>query len=164
MKLSQRDRLAGQTLPEVMMAAVLLGAFFASIFELNAVCLRYITASKETVAAIAAVQDRTETLRNLAFTDLTSATYLQTLLATAPNTSDFVKRATETVALSAYPTATGTTQLTRQSNGAVTLDSTATSLGSELVQVTVTSSWNATFGQRARSEQTTTIISNGTKK
>jgi len=32
------------------------------------------------------------------------------------------------------------------------------------VQVTISTSWNATFGGGARSEETTTIISNGTKK
>ena len=164
MRLRRDNGAGGQTLPEVMVAAVLLGAFFASIFELNAVCLRYIGASKEAVAAIAAVQDRTETLRNLAFVDLTSVPYLQTTLASPPNASEFAKNTTETVSLSAYPTATGTTRLTRHTDGSVTLDSTASSLGSTLVQLTVASSWNATFGSRARNEQTTTIISNGTKK
>ena len=44
--------------------------FFAAIFEVNAICLRYIDASKEAVAAVHGVQDRMEGLRNLAFTDL----------------------------------------------------------------------------------------------
>jgi len=47
--------------------------------------------------------------------------------------------------------------------GAVTTDSTATDLGTSLVQVDVSTSWNM-LGGRARSEQTSTIISNGTKK
>jgi hypothetical protein len=40
----------------------------------------------------------------------------------------------------------------------------ATSLGSSLVRVDVTTTWKAVFGQRDRSEQVTTIVSNGTKK
>jgi len=48
-------------------------SLLASIFELNAVMLRYIEASKEAVAGIAAVQDRTEVIRNLAFADLTNS-------------------------------------------------------------------------------------------
>lgn len=164
MKLRRENVGSGHTLPEVMVAVLLLGAFFASIFELNAVCLRYIGASKEAVAAIAAVQDRTETLRNSAFADLTSTAYLQTQLATAANGSDFAKIATETIKLTAYPTPNGTTQLTRGKDGTVTIDSTAAALGTTLVQLTVASSWNATFGSRSRNEQTTTIISNGTKK
>jgi hypothetical protein len=85
-------------------------------------------------------------------------------MATAANNSDFCKKATETVQLRAYPTANGVTALTRNPQGAVTLNSTATDLGSSLVQVDVTTTWNMTLGGRARSEQTSTIISNGTKK
>jgi Tfp pilus assembly protein PilV len=153
----------GMTLPETLMAVLLLATFCGSIFELNAVCLRYIDASKESVAALQSVHDRCEVLRNLAFTDLTTTSYVQSLLATAANGSDFCKKATEVVRISAYPTANGVTQFTRTPNGAVTNDSTATDLGSSLVQVDVSTAWNM-LGGRARSEQTTTIISNGTKK
>lgn len=147
-----------------MFAALLLAVFFASIFELNAVCLRYIDASKESVAALQAVQDRGETLRNLAFSDLKTASYVQGLLATPANSSDFCGRATEVVKISAYPTPNGVTQFTRQPNGTVTTDSVATNLGSALVQVDVSTSWNMTLGGRSRSEQTSLIISNGSKK
>jgi hypothetical protein len=68
------------------------------------------------------------------------------------------------VKIRAFPTANGITQLTRSPNGTVTVDSTATSLGSTLVQVDVSTSWNLTLGGRGRSEQTSTIISNGSKK
>ena len=151
------------TLPEIMVAVLLLGIFCASVFELNAVCLRYIDASKESIAALESVHDRCEVLRNLAFTDLTTQSYVQNLLATPANGSDFCKKATEVVKISAYPTANGVTQFTRTSDGTVTNNSTATDLGSTLVQVDVTTSWNM-LGGRARSEQTSTIISNGTKK
>jgi Tfp pilus assembly protein PilV len=151
------------TLPEVLVAVLLLGIFCASVFELNAVCLRYIDASKESVAAVQAVHDRCEVLRNLSFSDLTTAGTVQTLLASAPNASQFCKKATEVVKISAYPTANGVTQFTRTPDGTVTLNSTAADLGSTLVQVDVSTSWNM-LGGRARSEQTSTIISNGTKK
>ena len=154
---------AAMTLPEVLVAVVLLATFCASIFELNAVCLRYIDASKESVAALQSVHDRCEVLRNLAFADLTTNSYIQSLLATPANGSDFCKKATEVVKISAYPTANGVTQFTRTPNGAVTNDLTATNLGTSLVQVDVSTSWNM-LGGRARSETTSTIISNGTKK
>src|SRR2546430_12862290 len=118
---------AANTLIEVLIALVLVGIFFASIFELNAVCLRYIEASKEAVAGIAAVQDRTEVVRNLAFADLTNSTYMHDLLATPANGSGLASRATEVVKLQAYPTADGVTQVT-PNNGAVTTNSTAHSL------------------------------------
>jgi Tfp pilus assembly protein PilV len=151
-------------MPEVLVAALLLAVFFASIFELNAVCLRYIDASKESVAALQLVQDRSETLRNLAFNDLTNTSYVQSLLSAPANTSEFAKKATEVVTISAYPTANGVTQFTRSANGTVTANSTASSLGATLVQVDVAASWMMTLGSRARSEQITSIISNGTKK
>ena len=151
------------TFPEVLVAVSLLAIFCASVFELNAVCLRYIDASKESIAALQSVHDRAEVLRNLAFTDLTTQTTVQSLMATPANSSDFCKKATEVVKISAYPTANGVTQFTRTPDGSVSNDSTATDLGTSLVQVDVSTSWNM-LGGRARSEQTSTIISNGTKK
>jgi prepilin-type N-terminal cleavage/methylation domain-containing protein len=153
----------GMTLPEVLVAILLMAIFCGSVFELNAICLRYIDTSKESVAALQSVHDRAEVLRNLSFSDLTTTATVQSLLAAAANSSDFCKKATETVSIAAYPTPNGTTQFTRTPDGTVTLNSTATGLGTTLVQVDVSTSWNM-LGGRARSEQTSTIISNGTKK
>ena len=164
MKFIAGGRTKAMTLPEVLVALLLLGLFLPSVFAVNGVCLRLINATKESTAALQSLHDRCETLRNLAFTDLISASQVQSLMATPPNASGFCKNATEVVTMSAYPTATGVTQFTRSPSGSVTTNSVATSLGSALVQVTISSSWNATFGGRARSEETTTIISNGTKK
>jgi len=151
------------TFPEVMVAILLLALFLGSVFELNAICLRYIDSSKESVAALQAIHDRAEVLRNLWFGDLTTTATVQTLLSVPANSSEFCKKATETVRIAAYPTANGTTQFTRTPDGTINLDSTATDLGTTLVQVDVSTSWNM-LGGRARSEETSTIISNGTKK
>ena len=164
MKFPARRRTKAMTLPEVLVALLLLGLFLPSVFAVNGVCLRLINATKESTAALQSLHDRCETLRNLAFTDLISTSQVQSLMATPANASDFCKNAAEVVTMSAYPTATGVTQFTRSPGGSVTTNSVATSLGSALVQVTISTSWNATFGGRARSEETTTIISNGTKK
>ncbi len=129
---------AANTLPEVLIAVVLVATFFASIFELNAVCLRCIDASKESLAAVQSVQDRSEVLRNIAFSDL--------------------------VTISKYPTANGVTKFTRAPNGTVTTDSIATDLGTGLLKVDVQDSWTMAVGGRSRIEQTSSIISNGTKK
>ena len=59
-----------------MVAAVIIGVFFASIFEVSAVCLRYISASKENVSAIECVQDRIEQIRGTDFTNLLDQTYM----------------------------------------------------------------------------------------
>ena len=154
----------GATLPEALVGMVLLATFFASIFELNAVCLRYIDATKESVAALQSVQDRAEMIRNLAFTDLTKTDVVQGLMANAPNAAPFAQKATETVRLSAYPTPDGVTQFTRSPSGVVTADSVAASLGQELVKVEVSVAWTMTLGGRAKTEQTTNILSNGSKK
>src|SRR5947207_7160746 len=163
MRLRLKQPTAAMTFPEVLVAVLLLAVFCASIFELNAVCLRYIDASKESIAALQGVHDRCEVLRNVAFTDLTTKSYVQSLLAAPANGSEFCKKATEVVKISAYPTANGVTQFTRSTDGIVTNDLTATDLGTSLVQVDVSTSWNM-LGGRARSETTSTIISNGTKK
>ncbi|MEY2557621.1 MAG: hypothetical protein QOE34_1046 [Verrucomicrobiota bacterium] len=154
----------GTALPEALVAVILLVTFFASVFELNAVCLRYIDATKESVAALQSVQDRAEILRNLAFTDLTKTSAVQALMATPPNASPFAQKATETVTISAYPTPNGVTQFTRFPNGTVTTDSVATDLGKELVKLDVSVAWTMTLGARSRTEHTTNILSNGTKK
>ena len=164
MKKPSQSRFAGTTLPETVVGLVLLATFFASIFELNAVCLRYIDATKESVSALQSVQDRAEMLRNMSFTDLTNTAAVQTLMATPPNAAPFVQKATETVKISAFPTANGVTQFTRTPGGTVTTDSVATDLGKELVKVEVKVVWTMTLGGRSRTEQTTNILSNGSKK
>ena len=114
MKLSPKCHTSGTTLVEILVATLLLASFFASLFEANAVCLRFIAASKQSVGAIEAVQARAEVFRNLAFSDLTTTSYVQNRSGNpAANTSDFAKSATEVVKISAYPTANGVTQMTR---------------------------------------------------
>jgi Tfp pilus assembly protein PilV len=159
-----KSQIRGTTLPETLVGLVLLATFFASVFELNAVCLRYIDATKESVAALQSVQDRAEMLRNLAFTDLIDAAAVQNLMLTAPNAAPFGQKATETVTISAFPTPNGVTQFTRTPAGTVTTDSVAIDLGKELVKVDVKVAWTMTFGGRSRTEETTNILSNGSKK
>ena len=172
MKLSPKRHSSGTTLVEILVAALLLTSFFASLFEANALCLRFIAASKQSVGAIEAVQARAEVFRNLRFTDLISASYVQNNVLKDPvtgsvnraNASDFAKSATEVVKISAYPTANGVTQMTLTPDGTVSLDSTATNLGSTLVKVDISQTWTGVLGGRQRTEQTSLIISNGTKK
>ena len=154
----------GTTLPEALVGIVILVTFFAAVFELNAVCLRYIDATKESVAALQSVQDRSEMLRNLAFTDLIKPSVVQTLMATPPNAAPFATKATEIVKISAYPTPNGVTQFTRSPSGTVTTNSVAADLGKELVKVEVKVSWSMSLGGNSRTEETTNILSNGSKK
>jgi len=165
-KLSPKCHSSGTTLVEILVATLLLASFFASLFEANAVCLRFIAASKQSVGAIEAVQARAEVFRNLAFSDLISASYVQNQVLNNPaNTSDFAKSATEVVKISAYPAANGVTQITRAMDGTVNLNSTATNSPTPtLVKVDISQTWTGVLGGRQRTEQTSLIISDGTKK
>src|ERR1700746_2684433 len=109
MKTPPRSTENGMTLTEVLVSVLLFATFCGSIFELNAVCLRYIDASKESVAALQSVHDRCEVLRNLSFSDLTTQSTVQSLLASPANGSYFCNKATEVIKISAYPTPNGVT-------------------------------------------------------
>jgi CheY-specific phosphatase CheX len=161
---------SGTTLVETAVAATLIAVFFATIFELNAVCLRYINASKESVAALQGVQDRIEALRNLAFTDLTNATFVQNLMINPADGSDFAKtKVTEVVTIKNYNTATKSAvsgtgfTITRPAGAIVTPSITPLSSLADVVLLKVTYTWSM-LGGRSGSEQTETIISSGTKK
>jgi Tfp pilus assembly protein PilV len=172
--LLRRTHDSGATLPELMISVLLLGAFFASIYEVNAVCLRYIGASKENVAAIQGVQDRLETLRNLTYTNLVDKNFLKNnVLASTANSSDFMKNVTETITVKAYDTdnnpggPTGSGIVVQKVPGGAadfvgTPDPNVASAATVLVEVQY--DWRMTFGQRARTERTASIVTNGVKK
>lgn len=169
MRLSELSSERGDTLPELMMSAVLIVGFFAAIFEVNGMCLRYISATKENVAAIQGVQDRLETLRSMAFTDLTSAAKLTTAVTAPSNGADFTTRVTETVTLSNYPSGSPTVTLTRGPGASVTptvswSDGSAFPATATMLKANVRYTWTMALGQRARSEETETIISTGVKR
>lgn len=165
----------GTSLVELMISALLVATFFASIFEVNAVCLRLVNGSKENVAAIQGVQDRLETLRNLSYTDLTNAAYLRDTILPAPsNVSEFGKKVVEEVTVVSYDTdnpAGGTVgsgiKLTRAAGASVTptlVTSDAAVPTSKAVLVTVKYTWNMALSGRSRTEETSSIISAGVKK
>src|SRR5947199_9285115 len=137
---------AGFTLPEIVVATALVAVFFTSIFEINAICLRYISASKENVGAIEAIHDRLERLRNTNFSTLTSVSSMKSLLATAANSSPLANRAVETVTVRDYPSGHPTITYTRSANGAVTtVPSTAAFSNSTLVTADLLNRRPATF-------------------
>ena len=169
MHLGKVNREHGDTLPELMISVVLIVGFFAAIFEVNAACLRYISATKENVAAIQGVQDRLETLRSMAFTDLTTASKVTTTLTTPSNGADFTLRVTETVTLADYPSGSPTVTFTR-APGASVAPSVTWSGGSAfpatatMLKANVRYGWTMALGQRQRTEETETIISTGVKR
>ena len=185
---SPKNLQGGFTLVEVLVAAILTAVFFASLFELNAMCLRFIDSSKESMAALQSVQDRLESLRNRNFNDLvrtdcsacvpvapatTCVTIpcVKTLMATAPNAAPIAQRFTEVVTISKYdpsatPAPTEISQFTRTPDGTVTANSERTTPATEwsMARIDVQVSWTTTAGSRPRSEQTNCIVANGSKK
>ena len=156
---------AGFTLVEVAVAAALVAVFFASIFEVNALCLRYISASKENVGATQAVHDRLELLRNADFSTLTTASSMKGLLGQPANSSPLAQRAIETVTVTNYPSGNPTITYTRNVAGAVSsIPATADFSGSTLVQIDVADQWPARFGNRTGTAQTSTVVAAGVKK
>src|ERR1700757_16750 len=109
MKFSRSTSEAAVSLPEVLVAIVLLGFFIPCIFEVNSLCLRFISAAKQSVAALDSVHDRCEALRNLNFSDLINSSSVQSIIAAPANASDFCKNATEVIRISGYPIANGVT-------------------------------------------------------
>src|SRR5437868_11292252 len=161
---NQKCARAGFTLPEIVVSTALVAVFFSSIFEINAICLRYISATKENVGAIEAVHDRLERLRNGDFSTLTSVSSMKSLLGAPANSSPLAQRAVETVTVSDYPSGQPTITYTRSAAGAVTsVPSTADFSNSALVQVDLANQWPATFGNRTATTQTARAISAGTK-
>ena len=112
------------TLAEVLTTVLIVAVFFASIFELNATCLRYISASKENISSFECVQDRIEQLRNMEFAKLIDPVYLTTNppvsgppgqqqpsyrnLTTPANESVLARQAIEEVTISTYGSAGAT--------------------------------------------------------
>lgn len=169
MRLTQNTSEHGDTFPELMISVVLIVGFFAAIFEVNGACLRYISATKENVAAIQGVQDRLETLRSMAFTDLTSPTTVTTTLTTPSNGADFTLSVTEVVTLTNYPSGSPTVTFTRAPGASVAPSvtwsgGTAFPATSTMLKANVKYNWVMALGQRQRSEETETIISTGVKR
>jgi hypothetical protein len=169
MRLGKTAPEQAESFPELMISVVLIVSFFAAIFEVNGMCLRYISATKENVAAIQGVQDRLETLRSMAFTDLTSPTKLTTTLTTPSNGADFTLRVTEVVTLTNYPSGSPTVTFTRTPGTSVAPSvtwsgGTAFPATSTMLKARVRYNWVMALGQRQRSEETETIISTGVKR
>src|SRR3954468_20195247 len=126
MRLGISRQQSGTTLVEVMITAAVTAIFFSGIFEVSAVCLRYISSSKENINAIECVQDRIEQLRGTDFTSVLDATFMGVApavpaaspspspqqrrnLTTPPNASVLAQQGTETVKISTYSGTAATT-------------------------------------------------------
>ncbi|HEX4631528.1 MAG TPA: hypothetical protein VH188_11250 [Chthoniobacterales bacterium] len=76
MRFPARKPEQGVSLPELMIAAIVMGIFFSGIFEVTGICLRYVSSSKENISAVECVHDRIEQVRGTDFTSLLDTTYM----------------------------------------------------------------------------------------
>jgi hypothetical protein len=153
------DRLHGFTLIDTVFAAALVGVFFVTLFGVNSQCLYVVNSSRELSTAGQALQGRMEQVRNCHWSQITDPNYLSnSVFNTAMNGVSNLGAVTEVATINAYPTALNPAiQLTRNSNGTVTINSTNSAIANgDMVSVTLQVSWTAGPGARNRSVAITT--------
>jgi Tfp pilus assembly protein PilV len=106
---SARKRLAGVTIVEVLLSAVLIFIGLGSIFEMNTHSIELLRATHLTAASTQMLQERVETIRSKAWPEMSNSTALAILMQT-PAQSEVEMSApalTETITMSVPPTASG---------------------------------------------------------
>ena len=162
MRIGTRTDQRGTTLPELMITALVVGVFFAGIFEVSAICIRYISSSKENINAIECVQDRIEQLRGTDFPSLLDQTYMSVTpavpsaspspspqqrrnLTTPPNASVLAQQGIETVKISTYSGTSATTPYVTYTRAAGAIYNSAANFSDTNVAPSVTWSSGSSF-------------------
>jgi len=106
---SARKDLAGVTIVEVLLSAVLIFIGLGSIFEMNTHSIELLRATHLTAASTQMLQERVETIRSKAWPEMSNSTALAILMQTpAQSESEMSAPAlTETITMSAPQTANG---------------------------------------------------------
>jgi hypothetical protein len=156
------NRLWGQgafSLIECIFATTVVAVFFCAVYAISARCLLVLEQGREVSAAQFSLQDRLEQLRSLAWSQLTSATYLQSsVLNTATNTSVNLGSLTETVTVNAYPTAISPqNDVVRSGGSASILTSNASMSSQQIVRLDITLSWVSRSGRQQTQSETTLV-------
>lgn len=154
------DRAHGFTLIDTVFAAALVGLFFVALFGVNSQCLYLVNSSRELSTAAQVLQGRMEQLRNCHWGQITDPNYLSNnIFTTAMNGASNLGNVSEVATINAYPTALNPAmQLTRASNGTVTVNSTNSAIANgDMVTINLQVSWTAAPGSRSRSVAIDTI-------
>ncbi len=115
---------------------------------------------RQAALASMAFSERTATLRDCTWTQLTSSSYLQTsVLNNATASASQLGSLTETITVNSYPTALNPAiSVVRNSNGTVTVATTNSAIASgSMARVDISLNWTGSNG-RSRTEGTTTVI------
>ncbi|MDQ3623637.1 MAG: hypothetical protein M3463_14300 [Verrucomicrobiota bacterium] len=162
---------AGFTLLETVLAIGLAMVAMNGIVLLNTMNLRLVKSARQSNAATLSLQERIEQLRTAPWNDLTKASYLQTTIFKvdelhplgAPRSAAPLGSSSESITLSAYPTADASTTLAveRLADGTTRVLSEGPSLGTQrLARLQVRVTWRGS-DSRERVRETATIVSNG---
>jgi hypothetical protein len=159
----------GFSLVETSFAVALVGIFFVGLFSLNSQCLYFVNSSRELLTASGVLQTRMEQLRNVHWSQISNSagTYIagSNVLGTAVSGESTLGSVTEVITVDSYPTATGTPlQVTRASNGTVTVNQTNSSIATgDMATITIQLTWMAAPGARSRSVALSTIWAENTR-
>jgi Tfp pilus assembly protein PilE len=154
------------TLAEVAVAIAVSVVFAAAAFTTNERLLLALKSQKETTAATMVLQQRMESFRATAFSDMATASYVQaSIIANATGSEAPLGNLTETVTINVYPSASPTpppTVIQRNSTyPAGTIVSTNSTLSSQkLIRVDELLTWTSANG-RTRTRQLSSIFGIG---
>jgi hypothetical protein len=164
------------TLVETAFAAALVAVFFAALFLINSQCLYFVNCSREILCASGILQTRMEQLRNCHWSQVTASdgSYISgsNVLGTAPPGAGILGSVTEVITVDKYPkpspsaspSPTPPIQVTRASNGAVTVNQQNTSVsGGDMAFITIQLTWTTAPGARSRSVMLSTIWAENTR-
>ena len=158
---ARRER--GFTFVEVMGAAMLVAVFLSGAFYANSRGLNMLRSSRETAIASKILQERMEELRGMTWTDVTDSSSLKSNYATATDSAAGLAPniLTETLTVTAWPTAGTAIKITRSATGTVALVTDNVDLDVQsAVLITVRAAWTGA-GARSRVRETSTVIANG---
>ncbi len=147
----------GFTYIEAMVAVAIVAIFFGALYALNAQGLYVLNAGRQTAAAGQSLQDRMEDFRSCTWEEVTDASYIQNNILNGPTISgDNISGSTETVTLTAYPTATTSTQVVRTNGTASTTSSNINLVNGDMVRIDVSLTWG--LGARQRTQSFSSVI------
>ena len=154
------------TLAEVLIAIAVCVLFGAAAFATNERLLIALKSQKETTAATMVLQQRMETFRSTAFSNIGTASYVQANIVANPTGSEApLRNLTETVTVGVYPSdGSATNTIVRNSynpSGNITsTNSGLRTMTSGLLRVDILLSWTGANG-RARSRQLSSLFGIG---
>jgi hypothetical protein len=94
---------SGATILEAVFAGAIMALFMGGLFELNARNVQLLKSGKESFAATIVLEERLEQLRSGKWADITSADYLQTILAQPASSSAQLPKLSEQISITEYP-------------------------------------------------------------